>query len=584
MLYLTGNSENIIYTNVSVNKELSNPTYLMSLTHQQTLKKWTFIPQNITPQSGSPYNQRYDLFKFNLIDENTPEDLTGGTRAWLHQLPYSYVVDDARYKGTGKSYFDSVTQLPTLGVYYVFFDWSDTTDQMDSVNDTGFTVSINDQLYTGSSFVTRSSRGGGTDYGYFTGSQSQGGFKVEGGLVPLDDLYKISYTGISTGGTVITNTVYVPTPTQVYDVKPWQFYDGDVSSPSFYKSYPTTHINTPNIEVDEIGEFRYAIYEQSNPINLDTSLAYNQLEVGLGYITELFSDTFYDDGETSEVYDPDLDYPSPTPTPSITPTQTPTQTTTPTPTPTQTGTPTPTPTPSSTPSIPFSPGDISGMIAWYDTSDSGTITESGGLVSQIDDKSGNGFNLTQATGSYQPTLISDSVGDGIQFDGTDDRLSNNTITGFSSVTGMTKFFVFTKSGYTSVEEMLVEISSTDRLHYYGTNYGSSETFTFFDYPGPYVTGLLGWSKSPNFLNWTYMTKPTPYNYDGELNDVTYTSAVADNWGPTNIDQLSIGARTNGGNPSSFVLREVLLYEGEVSSSDINLVETYLKNKWNYSAW
>ena len=82
MLYLTGNSENIIYTNVSVNKELSNPTYLMSLTHQQTLKKWTFIPQNITPQSGTPYNSRYDIFKFNLVDENTPEDLTGGTRAW----------------------------------------------------------------------------------------------------------------------------------------------------------------------------------------------------------------------------------------------------------------------------------------------------------------------------------------------------------------------------------------------------------------------------------------------------------------------------------------------------------------------
>jgi hypothetical protein len=241
--------------------------------------------------------------------------------------------------------------------------------------------------------------------------------------------------------------------------------------------------------------------------------------------------------------------------------------------------PTPTPTPTPTPPIP-----MTNMIAWYDASDSSTITESGGQVSQLDDKSGNGFDLTQGTSSYQPLTFSDAVGSGIIFDGTDDRISNTSITGFSSVTGITKFFVFTKSGYTSNEEMIFEISTGTRLDYYGTNYGSSEIFRFFDYPGPFITGLLSWSKAPNFLNWTYMTKPSPYNYDGELNDITYTSALADNWGPTNIDVLSAGARSNGGNPSSFVLREIILYEGELSGTDINTVETYLKNKWNYTSW
>ena len=335
MLYLTGNSENIIYTNVSVNKELSNPTYLMSLTHQQTLKKWTFIPQNITPQSGSPYNQRYDLFKFNLVDENTPEDLTGGTRAWYFQSPAALVYDDARYKGTGRSYPKLSLWTSALNFFNVIFDWSDTNDRMDDVNDTGFTVTINDILWTGATLVIRQPGGGGLDEGRIAMTTSTS-------PVPLEDVYKISYTGTSTGGTSMTGTIYVPNGITVSSMEPWKYY-GD-AFPNYLASYPVTHLNTPNIEVDEIGEFRYAIYEQANPLNLNTSLAYNQLEVGLAYITELFSDVFYDADEVSEVYDPELDYPSPTPTSTPTPT--------PSLTPSSTPQPTPTPTPSATPPAP----------------------------------------------------------------------------------------------------------------------------------------------------------------------------------------------------------------------------------------
>ena len=124
------------------------------------------------------------------------------------------------------------------------------------------------------------------------------------------------------------------------------------------------------------------------------------------------------------------------PSPSPSPTPTPSQTALPTPTPSITPTPSATP----GPSIP-----MTDLITWYDTSDTSTITEVGGQVSQLNDKSGNGFNLTQGTSSYQPLTFSDAVGAGIIFDGSDDRLSNTTMTGYSSVTGLTKFFVFTKS-------------------------------------------------------------------------------------------------------------------------------------------
>lgn len=49
----------------------------------------------------------------------------------------------------------------------------------------------------------------------------------------------------------------------------------------------------------------------------------------------------------------------------------------------------------------FSPLDLSPQ-AWYDASDTSTITQSGGAVSQWNDKSGNGRNVTQSTAAAQP--------------------------------------------------------------------------------------------------------------------------------------------------------------------------------------
>lgn len=49
----------------------------------------------------------------------------------------------------------------------------------------------------------------------------------------------------------------------------------------------------------------------------------------------------------------------------------------------------------------FNPLSLSPQ-AWYDASDTSTITSSGGAVSQWNDKSGNGRNVTQASSASQP--------------------------------------------------------------------------------------------------------------------------------------------------------------------------------------
>lgn len=52
------------------------------------------------------------------------------------------------------------------------------------------------------------------------------------------------------------------------------------------------------------------------------------------------------------------------------------------------------------------PTSVSGLVAWYDVTDAASVTQIAGLVSQLNDKSGNGYHLVQATGGNQPTYTS----------------------------------------------------------------------------------------------------------------------------------------------------------------------------------
>ena len=51
----------------------------------------------------------------------------------------------------------------------------------------------------------------------------------------------------------------------------------------------------------------------------------------------------------------------------------------------------------------FSPSYLANLALWLDASDTSTITQSAGAVSQWDDKSGNDNHAIQATGAKQPT-------------------------------------------------------------------------------------------------------------------------------------------------------------------------------------
>jgi len=75
----------------------------------------------------------------------------------------------------------------------------------------------------------------------------------------------------------------------------------------------------------------------------------------------------------------------------------------------------------------WTPAEITTAL-WLDAADASTITESGGVVSQWNDKSGNNNHVAQSTSTLRPVVASNALNSKpvIRFDGTDDRLETAT--------------------------------------------------------------------------------------------------------------------------------------------------------------
>lgn len=91
----------------------------------------------------------------------------------------------------------------------------------------------------------------------------------------------------------------------------------------------------------------------------------------------------------------------------------------------------------------FNPLDLSPVL-WLDAADTSTITASSGAVSQWDDKSGNGYHVSQSTGANQPTTgtVTKNGLNVLDFDGSTDTLSRTTDTALGqNVSGTTIYAV-----------------------------------------------------------------------------------------------------------------------------------------------
>jgi len=210
----------------------------------------------------------------------------------------------------------------------------------------------------------------------------------------------------------------------------------------------------------------------------------------------------------------------------------------------------------------FDPDSIDDLGAWYDASDSSTITSSSDRVSKWDDKKGSA-DLVQTDGSKQPLLVEDDQNDLdiINFTGSRDM----TVTSESASQPTTWYLVMTAPAADTTTRRPLTCGSQQFFH-------SAVSNRFSIYAGAQLNFIesLG---TTQFYIWTL-------RFNGASSDllVDDTSKVSGDAGTGTINgTLNIAGSDN--NYSNNKFGEILRYDSDVSSDDNDLIIEYLQDKW-----
>ena len=256
----------------------------------------------------------------------------------------------------------------------------------------------------------------------------------------------------------------------------------------------------------------------------------------------------------------------------------------------------------------WNPGMVSGLRAWYDASDTATVSATGGLIDSVTDKSGNGLTLT-SSGSTRPTYTSAGL-NGLNiftYDGNDflesalaapwrflhDLTGSSIFTVWKPGTSTDPNAMYTLLGtngafssnvgmYVSFEDR--SIVGNNRLRTFITDNTGNwvvSTTTADNFATPNVNQICGWILNPT----ASASNRASVRVNGGAASQTNTETVS----PTTANPafpLKLGA--TGGNtgfqfPLLGSIAEVVLVAGALGDTDRQRMEGYLAHKWGLGA-
>jgi hypothetical protein len=235
------------------------------------------------------------------------------------------------------------------------------------------------------------------------------------------------------------------------------------------------------------------------------------------------------------------------------------------------------------------PSDISDLTLWLDASDTATITESGGAVSQWDDKSSDGRDFAQSTAGAKPTTGATTQNglNVINFDGGDYLTRAAFMFNNSRASGGTLFVVWKQtSGSNSRLVGEGSTSTATPMYNFGLNVTTNEVLSQHRTDGNSISTVLS-GLSANDTNWhvgvwtdTGNSTSPIRTFDTKLDGADGTSNTYQSGGTT-LTTCAIGAlvRTTVGNHLTGSIAEVVYYDRLLDASEISQVETYLTDKW-----
>lgn len=232
----------------------------------------------------------------------------------------------------------------------------------------------------------------------------------------------------------------------------------------------------------------------------------------------------------------------------------------------------------------FSPTLISGLELWLDSSDPSTLYQSSGgslasadgdPVGQWRDKSGIGNHALQSDGTKKPSLKASVLNgkNAIRFDGTNDFLNGNLTS--ISTNSFSAFMVYRKLSPASVQVALA--SGNGLLQYLTLNgqvidgYSSGDDYI---YPNAHRGIKISNNQTSGFVLMEQIGGSTVSMFK---NGASSSSNTVTNYSATNF---YISSFTGSSNFYSGDFAEILIYSQNISSSDRQLIESYLNAKWS----
>jgi hypothetical protein len=225
----------------------------------------------------------------------------------------------------------------------------------------------------------------------------------------------------------------------------------------------------------------------------------------------------------------------------------------------------------------FVPTDITGCVLWLDASDTGTITEASGAVSQIDDKSSAGNHATQGTGSAQPTTGTRTQNglNVLDFDGTGDYLSSALT---ASDRTQTVFGVW-----------LLDTINGDDMGLLGSAGGTGGRQVQFRTDTNRISVVKSWVAVLGDYSVAAMAASTPYVSVTAIGDANFIQSLNDSAEETDTESTTFTAArttvigTDAGNGLFGYLNgwiaEIVVYDTQLGLDDRATVRDYLNAKW-----
>ena len=228
----------------------------------------------------------------------------------------------------------------------------------------------------------------------------------------------------------------------------------------------------------------------------------------------------------------------------------------------------------------FSPKQIAGCSHWFDATDSSTITLSSGSLTQWNDKSGNGRNLTAVSG-YANATVSSAFQNGL-------NVFNFSGNGLYRTAANTA--VYPQDVY-----IVVALKSTtthvDVIGVGATNTGNFNSLTFGEYSASrWHNGSSYFDRTPNcvssttetstsflLIQWSIANNNFLIRRNGTqlVQTATYTYTLP----AGSIFQIGYRHPDNNGVNFSGYIGEIVVFNNQIGTTDRQNIESYLAQKW-----